>query len=161
VLFRSSVGSCSIQFAKAVSYGLTAHYSGDDVFAGKDYPLTPLSISIAAATTQIPDISLSRDINNIHVGDLFNVTFQVLNIDSNPIPSGTAYVLASKTNYCTPVNAPQLKTGSVVTINALGIGTVANLNFNSSGGWYINVYFTDPFGNYRDSCFAKPITVNP
>jgi hypothetical protein len=156
-----SAGACTIQFAKAASYGLTAHYSGDDIFASKDYPPTPASISISPATTQIPDLSLSRDINNIHVGDVFNVTFQVLNIDSSPIPSGTAYVLASTTNFCSPVNKSQLTSGQAVTINALGIGTVLNLSFGTSGPWYINVYFTDPNGNYRDSCFAKPINVNP
>jgi hypothetical protein len=154
-----SAGACTIPFAKAGPYTLTAQYSGDAYFASKDYSPTPGTLAVSPATTQIPDLSLSRDINNIHVGDLFNATFQVLNVDSSPIPSGTAYVLVSPTNYCSPLDTSNLTRGQTVTLNALGIGTVLNLSFDTIGPWFINVYFTDPFGNLRPACFAKPVAV--
>jgi len=157
-----TVGSCTIHFARAVSYTLSGEYSGDDNFASKTYSPTPSTISISPATTQIPDISLSRDINNIHAGDLFSATFQVLNIDSSPIPSGTAYLLLSTTNYCSPLDADWMKNhGTQASINPLGIGTFLNQSFNAAGNWYINVYFADPYGNYKDACIPKPVTVLP
>ena len=136
------------------TYTLSAHYPGDLVFPQADS--APTTLAISPATTQIPDISLSR--TNIQIGDLFNVTFQVLNIDSSPIPSGNGYVLLDTSSYCgSPVSSTALKSWNQVGINALGIGTYMNLSFNTSNTWFVNVYFHDPNGNFRDACFAKQV----
>ncbi len=149
---------CLITFPKALAYRIDYNYSGDGQYYS---PVTgaPFTFTVTKAGTMVADPVFSR--TPLPINQEFRVNFQVLNLDTNLVPFGTAYLIAHQNpvfyNCAIPTNLDD-EPNNLVTLNST-TGTGSTLRtLTSAGTWYFTAYYP---GNedFEPSCTTIPVLV--